>query len=161
MQELFSRKDQTARISLQIPSISKSGATKTHGAPCYPRRARLICLSVCARSVVPAAGEGVFTYGPQGPQGLFSQTCHFFRNPLSNPQILSNGRKLAPLGGARAQFCCAEPAPGAAASAVIHRLTPRPRRIHLPLSAGDGAESAILPAQQPPEGRESARPAMP
>ena len=92
---LFIEMNQTAHISLQIPSISNSVETKSTGsAPllCGATRVKsLQCFfaslpsgASLPQSVWPAvvrlsaAGEGVFTDRAGCPQGLFSASRHLF-----------------------------------------------------------------------------------
>jgi len=96
MQLFVHRMNQTAHISLQIPSISNSVETKVTGCavslwrapplkplifaslPSASALSEPLCWSVW-RSVVrlSAAGEGVFTVRDWGPQELFSKKMHF------------------------------------------------------------------------------------
>ena len=100
MQLFVHRMNQTAHISLQIPSISNSVETKSTGSALYFVARPASSISVVFafsffraslrrpvwRSVVrlSAAGEGVFTDRAVGPQGVFSGSRHlFFANFVS------------------------------------------------------------------------------
>jgi len=80
--------DQTAHISLQIPSISKSAETKTLVAPFLVWRARRsICLCFFPSRAFRPAGEGGSTDSAAPPQEVFSKNFIFFATPYFPPRF--------------------------------------------------------------------------
>ncbi len=87
--------DQTAHISLQILSISKSAETKASVAPFLVGAPAARCLSLFFTvRVFHPAGEGVFTDRVAAPQGVFSNNLNFFisfqHTPIFSPRKAGN-----------------------------------------------------------------------
>ena len=105
MKRLIHRMDQTARISLQLPAMSKSVRDKIDwmrpNQPARPASSSLgvACVSsanrtrlrvppprLAPRQRLSAAGEGVFTDRPRPPQVLFSGKSQIPRTTHNTPQ---------------------------------------------------------------------------
>ena len=100
---LIHRKDQTARISLQKPTMSKSAETKSN------RRRRVLIRRrppdpslFVVRRRLSAAGEGVFTDAARPPQVLFLRKMTIFLQPLNPPQNMGFQRYQTTRGVLRA-----------------------------------------------------------
>lgn len=147
------RMNQTAHISLQIPSISNSVETKSTGSAAIflaqPASVISVFVAFCPsgaslrrsvwRSVVrlSAAGEGVFTVRAGGPQEVFSSSRHLFFKNL-DVRLFSMrypcsffANMWVPPGGVRSRFREKTPDIGLSTG-----LSPRGRRIPRESSLG-------------------------